>query len=385
MQGNNLFVICIFSIILNLILVLSHIRTIASILHYFLFLFGYGFISIIPSDKSRIIAYQAQQLFITRRICNKKKFRLTKTEKLTLLTFGRKITNRIKYSFILSPKSLVKWHKILVRLRWTYNNRTGRPTIPEEIEKAVVRIAKETDWGYPKIKGELKKLGYKVSETTIKNVLKRYVVPTSAQRKSSGTWLNFIRHYKNLILASDFFTVDTGLFKRFYVLFFKEVHTRKILFAACTEHPSGEWVTQQARNLAWQIQDGKIKARFLIRDQDDKYTEFFDNVFKTEGIKIVRTSKDAPVQNSYAERFVRSIREECLDKIIILNQTHLDKVLKEYINYFNSARPHQGIDNGIPERHNQPYKVEPTGKIFYRNILGGIIKDYFRIPLAVTT
>lgn len=384
MQGNNLL---IFSITLNLVLVLSRLKTISSFLHYVLFLFGYGFVSIIPSDKSRIIAYQAQQLFILRRICNKKKFRLTKTEKLTLITFGRKIKNRIKYSFILSPNSLIKWHRTLIRRRWTYDNKSnvGRPSISSEVEKLIIQISTETDWGYKKIKGELKDLGYKVSVTTIKNVLKRYGIPISSRRKVSGSWREFIRHYKELMLASDFFTVDTGLFRRFYVLFFKEIRTRKILFAACTEHPTGEWATQQARHLAWQIQDKAINAKYLIRDQDDKYTDCFDKVFESEGIEVIETSDDAPLENSYAERFVRSIREECLDKIIIINQIHLDKVLKEYINYFNTARPHQGIDNQIPERYNQPYTIEPKGKIFCRKILGGIIKDYFRVPVVMQT
>lgn len=386
MQGNNYFIIFIFSITLNLVLLLSHFRTISSILHYLLYLFGYGFISIIPFGKGRIIAYLAQQLFILRRTCQRKKFRPTKAEKLTLITFGWKIKNQIKYSFIFKPDTLVNWHRRLVKLYWTYGNgcKKGRPRIPEEAEKLIIQLAQETDWGYPKIRGELKKLGYKVSETTIKNVLKRYGIPISAKRKNSTTWREFIRHYKELIIASDFFTEDTGFFQRFYVLIFKELRSRKILYASCTENPTGEWTTQQARQLAWQIQDGNIKAKYLIRDKDDKYTNRFDEVFRTEGIEVIKTSTNAPLQNTYAERFVRSIREECLDKIIVLNQTHLSKVLQKYINYFNTARPHQGIDNQIPEKYNQSHIAEPRGKVVCRRILGGILKDYYRMPLTIS-
>lgn len=374
--------ILVFSVILNLIFVLCLFKKISSVFHYLLFLFGYVLITIIPCARSRIIAYLAQQLFILKRTCKRQRFRLTKTEKLSLMTFGRKIKNNIKYSFILKPETMVKWHRKLIKLHWTYGNKhsTGRPRIPEEAERLIVRLAQENDWGYPKIRGELKKLGYILSESTIKNVLKRYGMPISAKRKSTTTWREFIRHYKELIIASDFLTADTAFFKRFYVLFFMEINSRKIFYAGCTENPTDEWTTQQARHLSWQIQDGNIKAKYLIRDKDSKYTDKFDEVFRTEGIDIIKTSTNAPLQNTFAERFVRSIREECLDKFIVLGQTHLSKIARDYTNYFNAARPHQGIDNKIPEKYNQSNIIKPLGKVVCNMILGGILKDYYRIP-----
>ncbi|GAC1613248.1 MAG: integrase core domain-containing protein [Herpetosiphon sp.] len=177
------------------------------------------------------------------------------------------------------------------------------------------------------------------------------------------------------MLACDFFTVETAWLKTLYVLFFIEIGSRRVHFAGCTTSPTAGWVAQQARQVSWQIQDSVAPVRFLIHDRDTKFPAAFDAVFTTEQVKIIRTPVRAPNANAYAERWIRSIREECLDKVIILNERHLHRVLTTYVDYFNHARPHQGLDQRCP------IPVKSTvrdGPIERRDLLGGVLHDYYR-------
>ena len=183
-------------------------------------------------------------------------------------------------------------------------------------------------------------------------------------------------HYKDQILACDFFTIETLFLKTLYVLFFIDLATRQVYFAGCTEHPTKTWVTQQARQMVWQLDDHATPMRFLIHDRDTKFTQSFDTVFRSEKLKIIRTPYRAQNANAFAERWVRTVREECLDKLIIINQQHLRQVMLEYISYYNSARPHQGIDQHIPVPQNTA--VADSGSIVCYDVLGGIIHEYQR-------
>jgi putative transposase len=183
-------------------------------------------------------------------------------------------------------------------------------------------------------------------------------------------------HYKDQILACDFFTVETLFLKTVYVFFFIERGSRRVHFAGCTTNRNDAWVTQQARQISWNLADADQSFRFLIRDRDKKLTEAFDAIFRSEGLKIIRTPKRAPNANSHAERYVRTVRSECLDKIIIVNQAHLCSVLTEYVTFYNARRPHQGIGQQspiirLPEEH--------EGSVQKRPVLGGIINDYYRL------
>ena len=182
-------------------------------------------------------------------------------------------------------------------------------------------------------------------------------------------------HYKEQILAYDFFTVDTLWLKPLYVLFFIELGTRQVHLAGITTHPNAGWVTQQARQVVWKLAESKADIRFLIRDRDSKFTQEFDTVFQSEGTQIIQTPFRAPNANSYAECWARTVREECLDQILILNEPHLMSVLKTYDDYYNRQRPHQGI------RQQSPIPRTPqntSGKVRNRKVLGGIINDYYR-------
>lgn len=190
----------------------------------------------------------------------------------------------------------------------------------------------------------------------------------------------------NQVLACDFFTVETIRLQTLYVLFFIELGTRKVHLAGCTAHPTSAWVTQQARNIVWNIQEKALHrspVRFLIHDRDAKFTASFDAVFASDGITIIRTPYRAPNANAYAERWVRTVREECLDHLLILGERHLRRVLTEYIEYYNHRRAHQGIGQQIPVTPSEePGAKEQSvivtrGPIHRRDVLGGIIHDYY--------
>jgi putative transposase len=172
-----------------------------------------------------------------------------------------------------------------------------------------------------------------------------------------------------------FLTVETLTLQTVYVLFFIEHGTRRVYLAGCTAHPNAAWVTQQARQMTWELEDRNLPMRYLIHDYDKKFTERFDTVFESAGVELVNIPYEAPNANAFAERWVRSVREECLDHLIILNERHLLCVLSEYVAYYNARRPPQGIDQ------DSPLELEPVsteGPIYYRNVLGGIIRDYYR-------
>ena len=267
----------------------------------------------------------------------------------------------------------------MVKRKWTYHQKSkrGRPRTEKKIERLILRLAVENkDWGYGKIEGELRKLGIEIDEDTIANILDRHGIPSAPQRGSSSSWRHLMTHYKGQILACDFFTIETLFLKTLYVLFFIDLGTRQVYFAGCTDHPTKAWVTQQARQMTWQLEDLETPMRFLIHDRDTKFTQSFDTVFKSEKLKIIRTPYRAPNANAFAERWVRTVREECLDKLIIINQQHLRQVMLEYISYYNTARPHQGIEQEIPARRN--VSVFDSGPVVCHDVLGGIIHDYQR-------
>lgn len=206
--------------------------------------------------------------------------------------------------------------------------------------------------------------------------MKRQHVPPAHERAKQGSsWGQFLSHYREQFLACDFFTVETAWLKTLYIFVFIEWGSRRVHFAGCTAHPTAEWVTQQARQLTWTLQDEQKSMRFLIRDRDAKFTASFDTVLAVEGIEIVRTPYRAPRANAFAERWIRSVRAEVLDRLLILSEAHLRRVMLEYVEYYNRARPHQGIEQRCP------IPIELAGKegaVQCRDVLGGIIHDYYR-------
>jgi len=312
--------------------------------------------------------------------------RITKPEKLILTAIANQMKhtttgcrNRLQRCLLVfKPDTLLKWHRELIKRKWTFRRRKrgGRPRIDPELEAIIVRIAQESArWGYNHVHGELIKLGFKLDSKTVRNVLKRNGILPAPQRRRS-TWRTFLRHYKEQLLACDFFTVETIFLKRLYALFFIELHTRRVYFAGTTANPNHFWTAQQARQVIWKLEEEQRTFRYLIHDRDTKFNRSFDNVFRSAGMDIVRTPFRAPQANAVAERWIRPVRQECLDHILILNERHLRHVLTEYVAFYNASRPHQGINQQTPTPRMKPGR---TGPVARRDVLGGIVYDYYRL------
>ncbi len=288
---------------------------------------------------------------------------------------------RVKWSvFLVTPATLLRWHRWMVAKRWTYARRPGRPPIAKARRALIVRLARENPrWGYQRIVGELKGLGIVVSATTVKKILREEQLSPAGKRKGPS-WREFLRAQAKSVIAVDFFTVDTVWLQRLYVLFFIEVASRRVHLAGCTAHPDAEWVTQQARQVAWTFAERAKPVRFLIRDHDRKFTGAFDAVFEAENIRIVRTPIQVPEANGIAERFVRTARSECLDWLLILSARHLELALTVFIDHYNAWRPHRSLDLVPPNGRTSAATWTGTQPITLtrRDRLGGLLHEYER-------
>ena len=273
------------------------------------------------ADKDLEILILRQQLGILQRQLDKP-IKPNRAEKLTLAVLSanlKKQTNRPVKQFrnlirIFQPETVFGWHRQLVKRKWTHpkKGKAGRPPTKDKVKALVVRLAQENNWGYGKIKGELSKLGIKLSLTSIGNILRDKGILPAPVRVGSIGWKTLMSHYREQLLACDFFVVETIWLKTLYCFFFIELGTRRVYLAGITEHPNGNWVTQQARNTVWVLETTDTDFVGLIRDNDSKYTEAFDSVFESEQINIICTPYRAPNANAFAERFVRTVREEIL-------------------------------------------------------------------------
>jgi putative transposase len=209
----------------------------------------------------------------------------------------------------------------------------------------------------------------------VKNVLKRAGIVPAPQRRKNSNWRTFLRHYQQQMLACDFFTIETVDLKTLYILFFIELGTRQVHLAGCTEHPNAVWVTQQARQFCWQLEDCAAPMCFLIHDNDTMFTASFDAAFQAQGIEVIHTPYRAPNANAVAERWIRSVRQECLDKLVLLGDWHVRRVLAEYVTFYNTRRPHQGLNQQCPVPLSVVFN---EGIVQRRDVLGGIPLDYVR-------
>jgi transposase InsO family protein len=234
-------------------------------------------------------------------------------------------------------------------------------------------LAKENPrWGYRRIQGELRKLGVRVSATAIRSLLRRQCL-APAPRREGPSWREFLTSQASGILACDFFTVESVWLRTLYVLFFIELSSRRVHLAGVSAHPRSAWVTQQARNLA--IEGHLSQIRFLIRDCDAKFSRPFDEVFRTEGVRVIRTPIRSPKANAFAERFVKTVRRECLDHLLISGERHGRRVLREYLRHYNEERPHRGLALETPEP-GEPRSRD--GAVVCVDRLGGLIHECHR-------
>ncbi len=242
----------------------------------------------------------------------------------------------------------------------------------------VLRLARENPrWGYVRIVGECRKLGVRVSATSIRTILRRHHLGP-APRRGGPSWAQFLRTQAKAMLACDFLTVDTIGLTRLYVLFVIELERRRVHLLGVTAHPTGEWVTQGARNLLMDLDDHANRFRFIIRDRDAKFSAAFDTVFSAAGVQVLKTPPREPKANAYTERWVRTVQTECVDWILVWNPRHLERVLTEYLRHYNTARPHRGVDLQVPVPATQPpsAEVKELRRVERTDILGGLIHEY---------
>jgi putative transposase len=303
--------------------------------------------------------------------------RLRTADRMLLAAFSRSLPRPAWSSFFVSPVTLLRWHRQLVARRWTYARRSVcRPRTDRRISELVLRLARENPtWGYRRIHGELIGLGIRLAPSTIWAILRRHGIEP-APRRAELSWSQFLRAQASAIIACDFLTVETVWLRRLYVLFFIELANRRVHFGGVTANPDERWVTQQARNLVMTLAEREEPVHFLVRDRDRKFTRSFDEVFRSESIDVIRTPVRAPRAKAHAERWVGSLRRECLDRILILGRRHLEQVVRAYISHHNEHRPHRSLEQR-PPLAKPPAERPPPNRIGRLDRLGGVLHEYY--------
>jgi putative transposase len=301
--------------------------------------------------------------------------RLTRADRALLVALSRAVPRTVWTNLAVKPDTLLRWHRQLVARRWTYAQRkAGRPPLERSLRELILRLARENPhWGYKRIVGELKGVGVGVSATSVRKVLLEAGLQPAPERGHSS-WRAFLRQQAASMLACDFLTVETAFLQRIYVLFFISLATRRIEYVACTANPDGRWITQQARNLVMQL-GNEQPFLFLVHDRDAKFCHAFDEVFRSEGIRVIRAPVQAPNANAHAERWVRTLRADCLDRILILGRRHLEHVLRVYRQHYNEHRPHRAL-RLLPPNGRNPTPSNAAARLHRRDLLGGLIHEY---------
>ncbi|ONI87997.1 integrase [Saccharothrix sp. ALI-22-I] len=336
-------------------------------------------------DKDAEILALRHQITVLERQLGKTRPRFSSGDRafLAALLHRLPIESLRRFRLLVRPETVLRWHRNLLAHRHAAQSRPkrpGRPRTVRSIRLLVLRLARENPtWGYRRIHGELLVLDVKVAASTVWQILKDTGIDPAAKRAST-TWSAFLRSQANALLACDFFETSTLIGTRLYVLAVIEHANRRIRILGVTAHPTASWVTQAARNLAMDLEDAGSSMRYLIRDRDGKYPALFDAVLADAGIQVVLTGVRIPQMNAIMERWIRSCRRELLDRTLIWNQRHLLHALRQYEHFYNTHRPHQGIDNARPL---QPLPQPTTDQavvtrldIRRRQRLGGILNEY---------
>jgi transposase InsO family protein len=330
-----------------------------------------------PASKSVELLVLRHEVAVLRRTHPRP--RLDWADRAVLATLIRLLPRSQRVYRLVTPGTVLRWHRRLVTQKWTYPHRTGRPPVSAEIAALIERLASENhSWGYMRIQGELLKLGYRVSASTIRRVLKALKLPPAPRRRSDMTWRQFLHTQAATMLAADFFHVDCAVtLRRLYCLFVIEVGSRCVHILGITANPDGPWTTQQIRNLLMDLGDSAAGFRFLVRDRAGQFTDAFDAVLASAGIQAVKIPPRSPRANAFAERFVLTARTEVTDRMLIFGERHLRSVLADYETHYNGRRPHRGRQLH-PPRPDHPVADLARQRIKRQAILGGLISEYER-------
>jgi transposase InsO family protein len=294
---------------------------------------------------------------------------------------GRKVLTDI--CSIVTPETILRWHRTLVAEKSDYSKcrkKVGRPRMDKEVVELVLQMARENPtWGYNRIQGALANLGHEISPTTIGNILKQHGVSPAPGCKRHTTWKTFIDAHWDVLAAIDFTTIEvwtkSGL-ATFYLLFVMELSTRRVQFAGCTTSPEDGWLMQVGRNLT-DSEEGFLRdERFILMDRDTKYSESFRTLLKEFGVEPVRLPPKSPNLNAHIERFMRSLKEECLERLILFGEESLRNAVGEFLIHYHSERNHQGLRNRLIQQVAESGKSQ--SEIDCRNRLGGILRYYYR-------
>ncbi len=304
---------------------------------------------------------------------------LQPADRAVLAGLARLLPHQRLAPFFVQPATLLRWHRDLVARHWTHpHRRPGRPAIAKGTTALVLRLAKENPyWGYRRIHGELATMGIVLAPSSVWAILKRHGIEPSP-RRTGPTWSEFLTSQAKGLMACDFFSVDTVLLRRLYVLVFIHHDTRHVRIAGVTAKPVADWVTQQARNLSMELAEQAGAIKFLIRDRDTKFTASFDAVFAADGIKIIKSPVRAPRANAICERVIGSLRRECLDRMLIFGSRHLETVLAEYVEHYNSHRPHRSLSQRAPSAPDMPPPRDDVdgARLRRTDCLAGLIHEY---------
>jgi putative transposase len=294
---------------------------------------------------------------------------------------GRKALQEIPTIF--TPETILRWHRELVARKWDYSERRqkpGRPPVAQVIIKLLLCMARENPtWGYDRLQGALANLGHKISDSTVANILREHGLEPAPERKRQTTWHAFLKAHWDVLAAIDFTTIEVwtrGGLVTFYLLFVMELASRRVQLAGCTSHPTEAWMMQVGRNLTDPL-DGFLRhKRYLLMDRDSKHCQAFRDMVEQAGPRCVRLPPRSPNLSAHLERFMRSIKEECLGRMILFGESSLRNAAQEFISHYHAERNHQGLGNRLIELGEEASRT--TGKIVCRKRLGGMLRYYYR-------
>ncbi len=332
-----------------------------------------GTVADLARSKPQLVAENLllrQQLIVLNR--SVKRPRCTSAERCLFVLLASKLQRWKEALLIIKPETVLRWHRQGFRLLWKQKSyaRSREPKVPAETITLIKEMAANNRlWGAERIRGELLKLNIKVAKRTVQ----RYMRPARPQRRPAQTWATFLRNHAKDIWACDFLQVTDVFFRPLFAFVITELGSRRIVHVGVTRSPTDEWVAQQVREAT----PFGTKLKYLIRDNDAKYASHFEAVVTGSGIEVLQTPIKAPRANAICERLLGSVRRECLDHVLIVSEGHLGRVLTEYVRYFNHARPHQGINQHVPERKETvDPSVGDSTKVIAFPVLGGVHHDY---------